>query len=157
MDSKNVVQIDIEHMKKGIDEKDIRIIEVLKENAKLSTSQIAKKTGIPITTIHHRLKQLQEKKVITKFTIQVNDEKIGKTVSAYILIKVGFSELRKSGKSQDYLGKVLKQHPVVEEISMVAGETDFMCKVRSNGIKELDEFVTTYLRNLEGVETTTTL
>ena len=43
-----------------LDKSDIKIIEILKENSKLSTQQISKKTAIPITTVHYRIKKLEK-------------------------------------------------------------------------------------------------
>ena len=47
-----------------LDDKDKKIIEILKENSRLSTQQISKKTLIPITTVHHRIKKLEKEKII---------------------------------------------------------------------------------------------
>ena len=49
-----------------IDEKDKRIIEVLREDSSLTTRQIAKKTRVPITTVHHRVRKLKEDGFIMK-------------------------------------------------------------------------------------------
>ena len=38
----------------------MKILEVLRENSKLSTQQIAKKTGLPVTTVHNRIKKLKK-------------------------------------------------------------------------------------------------
>ena len=40
-----------------MDEKDEKILRLLKENSKSTTQQIAKKTLIPITTVHNRIKK----------------------------------------------------------------------------------------------------
>ena len=56
-------------MEVKVDEKDRKILEVLKEHADYATRQIAKKTGLPITTVHNRIQKLKKEKVIKRFTV----------------------------------------------------------------------------------------
>ena len=139
-----------------MDEKDERIIEVLKENSKLSTQQISKRTSIPITTVHHRIKKLEKEGVIKKYTIELDSKKIGKALSAYILITVDYKLLKQMKKTQHQLATKLKSHPFVEEADTVTGATDIMVKVKVKDIDQLNDFITKYVRNVEGVEKTKT-
>ena len=50
-----------------LDEKDTQILNLLKDNAKLTSSQISKLTRIPITTIHNRIKKLEKEKIIKNY------------------------------------------------------------------------------------------
>ena len=52
----------------NMDKKDKTILELLNENSKLTTSQISKKTIIPITTVHNRIKKLEKEGIITGYT-----------------------------------------------------------------------------------------
>ena len=65
-----------------LDQKDKKILQILKENANLTTSQIAKKTAIPITTVHNRIKKLNKEKVIKNYTLNLDFEKIGKPLKS---------------------------------------------------------------------------
>jgi len=42
-----------------VDDKDIKIIDLLKENSAYTTREIAKKTLLPVTTVHNRIKKLK--------------------------------------------------------------------------------------------------
>ncbi len=139
-----------------MDEKDERIIEILKENSKLSTQQISKKTSIPITTVHHRIKKLNEDGIIKKYTLVLDDKKIGKLLSAYILIRVDYNMLKQMKKTQHELARKLKTHPSIEEAATVTGATDIIIKVKVKDVDELDNLIEKYIRNLDGVERTQT-
>ena len=76
-----------------IDEKDLKIISLLKENAKLSMQQIAKKTLIPITTVHNRIKKLEKSGIIKGYTINLDDKKL-QSISAFILVTVDYKFLK---------------------------------------------------------------
>lgn len=137
-----------------MDEKDERILDILKEDSSLSTQQISKKISIPITTVHNRIKKLKKEGVIEKYTIDINPKKVGKTISAYILIIVDY---RYTKQSQHEMAKKLKSKDFVEEIAIVTGSTDMIAKVRVKNMDELNKFVISYLRMLEGIERTETL
>lgn len=140
-----------------LDNKDKNILDALKENSRLSTQQIAKKIFIPITTVHNRIKKLEKEGIIKKYTVILDNKKIGKQITAYVLIVVDYISLKEANLTQHQLAKKIKENPNVEEIAIVTGGTDILLKVRVSDIDELDSFITKYLRNTGGVEKTQTL
>jgi len=139
-----------------LDEKDKKILSILKTNAELTSSQISKKTAIPITTVHNRIKKLKQNGIIKNFTVNIDYEKLGKQLAAYILITINQSILGKK-ISQHNIGKKLKAMDEVESTDIVAGGTDMIIKVRSESMSKLNEFITEKLRNIEGIDKTQTL
>lgn len=140
----------------AMDGKDTAILSVLKENAKLSTQQVAKQTRIPITTVHNRIKKLKKDGVIKGYTVVLDNKKVGKPLAAFILITVDYKLLKEIKKSQYELAQQLLRHPGVESSAMITGASDIIIKVRFGSIDELNGFVTVYLRNVQGVEKTQT-
>ena len=74
-------------------EKDEEIITLLKENSRLSITEMSKILGIPDTTIHYRMKKLDD--IIKKYTIVLDYEKMGSNIyllrieiEKYVLNKV---------------------------------------------------------------------
>ena len=140
-----------------MDDKDKKILDVPKDNSKLSTQQISKKISIPITTVHHRMKKLEEEGIIKKYTVVLDYKKIGKQISAFVLINVDYKLLKQIKRTQHELTKKLKLHHAVEEASRITGGTDLIIKIRVKDVDELDDFVTTYLRNIDGIDKTQTM
>ena len=140
-----------------MDEKDERILDILKENSKLSTQLISKKTSIPITTVHHRTKKLEKEGIIKKYTVVLDSKKIGKPLSAYILIRVDYKLLKQIKKTHQDLVVKLASHPEVSEAATITGATDIIVKVRVKDMDELNNVTEKYVRNLEGVDRTQTL
>ena len=140
-----------------VDDKDLKILELLKSNARLTTKQISKKTLLPITTVHNRIKKLENLGVIKNYSVVIDHRKIGKTISAYILMNINYVYLKEKNITQHQLAQQLASHPFVDKISMVTGETDMILKVIVNDVSQLDEFVTKYLRNIDGVQRTKTM
>ena len=140
-----------------MDEKDEKILKLLRENSKLTTKQIAKKILTPITTVHVRIKKLEKESVIKKYTLELNHKKLGNNISAYILITVDYKSLNEIKVSQHDLVRKLKQYEFVEEAAMVTGGIDIIIKIRVKDVDNLDDFVTKKLRNIEGIEKTQTM
>lgn len=140
-----------------MDKKDKQILDILEEDGSLTTRQISKKTLIPITTVHKRIKKLKENKTIKKFTIELDHDKIGKRFLAYILINLNINELREKKMNQHDLLKKIKKLEEVENSDIVVGLADILIKVRVVDVKEYDNFLLNKLHKIEGINNTNTL
>ncbi len=139
-----------------IDKKDIKILNELKQNGRMSAQEISKKTGIPVTTVFNRVKRMEKSSVIKKYSVVLDEGKTGRNIAAYVLITVDYNLLKKKHISQHELASKLRKYDFVEEVSMITGVTDIILRIRVSNISELNEFVTKYLRNVDGIERTQT-
>ncbi len=140
-----------------LNKKDQRILELLKENSKLTTSQISKKTAIPITTVHNHIKKLEKNGIISGYTIKLNYKKLGISILAYILITIDYSKSNQKTTNQKDLAKKIKSFHEVKEVNIMAGVTDILIKVRTQNIDQLNTFIIDKLRNIEGIDKTQTM
>lgn len=135
----------------AIDEKDYAILDVLKVNSSLSIKQISKKTGIPVATVHNRIKKMKANGIITGYTINIDKAKLGKKMVAYVLIKAA-----PKADHIEILEKVVK-HDAVEDGSAITGAFDLILKIRLADIEELDQFVLKHLRTFNEISETQTM
>lgn len=140
-----------------LDKKDSTILELLKENANLKTHQISKRTKIPISTVHNRIKKMEKRGIIKKYTIIPDYKKLGEGIVAYVLVSISHRSRSGEKLSEEKIGKQIKKYMDAEEVSIIAGERDMIAKVRTKDIERLNSLVTKTLRDIEGVEKTTTL
>jgi DNA-binding Lrp family transcriptional regulator len=140
-----------------IDAKDFEILEVLKEHGEYATRQIAKKTGLPPTTVHNRISRLKAEKVIKKFTVELDGKKLGKGLEAYILISASLQVLKEKRKTQYDLANELRSFGFVEKADIVSGGADIVAKVNVSGIEEFDKILLGKIQALEGIEKTQSL
>jgi Lrp/AsnC family transcriptional regulator for asnA, asnC and gidA len=140
-----------------MDETDKNILEILKINSKLTTSRISKKIAVPITTVHNRMKKLEKEEIIKNYTVNIDYEKIGLPLCAYILITVNY-ELKDGTKvKQENIAKNIRKLQEVEEVHIVTGATDIMIKARFSDISNMNKFVIDKLRSIQGVDKTQTM
>ncbi len=144
-------------MRHNLDEKDKEIIAILQEHSDYTTRQIAKKTLLPFTTIHHRIKRLKEEKIIKKFTIELDPIKTEKSFVAYVLIFANLHLLKQKKKTQYDLAHEIRKCYFIERVDIVSGGTDLVAIVRVKDVQEFDHVLLNKLQLIEGIEKTQSL
>lgn len=137
-----------------MDDKDWKIIGILKQNGDYTTRQIAKKTLLPTTTIHNRIRKLKQEGIIKKFTIELDSAKIDKSFVAYVLISANLRILKDKNKTQYDLIKEIRQLPFIERADIVSGGTDIVSIVRVKDVEEFDKALLGKLQSVEGIDKT---
>ena len=141
----------------NFDEKDIDILNLLNKDAKLTSLQISKKTGIPATTIHNRIKKMEANGIILRYSIVTDTKKLGIKIKAYIMVCVEYMTPAGRKISQTELAQEIKKYPLVDEVCIITGGTDILVKVHSKDIDELNDFIINKLRSIDGVAKTDTM
>ncbi len=144
-------------MARELDEKDLKILEILQEHAEYTTRQIAKKTLLPATTIHHRIQKLKAEGIIRKYTVKLDWSKLGKSFIAYVLISVSLPLLKQKKKTQYDVAREIKRFSFVERADIVSGGADLVCILRVKDVEEFDKVLLGKLQLVEGVEKTQSL
>jgi Transcriptional regulators len=101
------------------------------------------------STIHLRIKRLREEGIIRGFLVDIDPDKIGKNVMAFILIKA-------EPKKYDNVLKILMDMEEIYELADVTGEYYAIAKVRVGSREELAR-VLDRVGNIEGVTATYTM
>ena len=130
-----------------VDKVDEKIIEILKENARATYTDIGRALNISEGTVRNRIQSLIDSGVIKRFTIEVSLD-VG--VRALIMVSV---DPRKP--TQEISDKVLKL-PGVEKIYEVTGEYDVVTVVSSSTIEKLNRTIEE-IRVIDGVVKTNTV
>lgn len=126
-----------------MNKKDAEIIAMLRSNARIKNTEIARKIGLTEGAIRARIANLIEKGVIRKFTIET--EPVG--VESIVLVE------SEAGRSRDILEK-LKE--IAEQIFETSGEFDAAVMVRTADVDQLNSAVDR-IREIPGVVRTSTL
>ena len=133
-----------------LDDKDMDILSLLKKNAKSTTQQISRELNIPITTVHNRIKKLESSEIISKYTVVLNQKKLGKTISARLAIRV--TKLA----DQNKICNELLNLEAVDRVYQITGDHDIVAKVCLKDIEELHSLIMTQLRTMPEIQNTST-
>ncbi|MBR9703666.1 Lrp/AsnC family transcriptional regulator [Candidatus Woesearchaeota archaeon] len=135
-----------------VDEKDLLVIAELQRNAKATTGQITKRTGIPVTTVHNRMKSLEKTGVIKRYVPILDYVKLGKGLHALIFITV-----EGKGTDQEVLAKAMLKITGVEKASILTGGYDLLLDAHVADVDALNTLLIKELRQLPGVDKTQTM
>lgn len=119
-----------------IDETDRRILAELQRDASQSLDVIAGKVNSSKTPVWNRIRKLREAGVIGPSTVHVAPEPLGFEACFFVLVRTSEHE---AGWQEDFL-RVLKARPEVLEAHRLAGEIDYILKVRVPNARAYDEF-----------------
>jgi len=127
-----------------IEDKDWKILEVLRENSRLPIRDIAKKTNLRPSTVHDRISKLKEDKVIEKFTVKLNNKAVDENFIVFMFITT----------SKD-LEPEFFNNSHIKEVFGVTGEYDLILKLKFGNIEEFNKFIINLRKNKSIVKTTT--
>ena len=130
-----------------VDEIDMKILEILKENARTTYVDIGKALGLSEGTVRNRIQSLTDSEVIKRFTVEIS---LGVGVRALIMISVDPQK-----PTLEISDKVLKL-PGVEKIYEVTGEYDVVTVVSSSSIEGLNQTIEE-IRVIDGIVKTNTV
>jgi DNA-binding Lrp family transcriptional regulator len=123
-----------------MDEKDIKLISILTEDARKTLQELAEELGLSVSSIHKRIRKL-EKDVIERYTVILNPEKFNQ-ITAFLLVSA--SNPRRTAEK-------LKDIPKIIELYQTFGNFNFILKIRGSSIEEISD-ITNMVSNIEGVE-----
>ncbi|MHA1265272.1 MAG: Lrp/AsnC family transcriptional regulator [Candidatus Helarchaeota archaeon] len=123
---------------------DIQILKLLQQNARLKLTDLAHNLNRTPATIKYRIDRLVKNGIIKKFTIQINYQKIGFEIHAYLIL---YST--KSGKQK--LIRKLQEIKEVSKIVVLLGDPDLIVDISVFNLNELIE-VLTKVSHLENVQ-----
>jgi Lrp/AsnC family leucine-responsive transcriptional regulator len=137
-----------------IDEIDRQLLVMLQEDGQLSNAALAEKVGLTVSSVHQRVKKLEEKGIIRGYTALVDSAALGKPITAFIRLRVGVYQEGYSAAKTSLL-TLCRNEPDILECHGVAGEDCYILKVRVAGTQDLERLLDR-LRNNGMVSQSTT-
>ena len=136
-------------MKNEIDKIDLEIIKHLSSNAKISYTDLASKILVSPSTVHVRVKKLEDIGVIKNFTINIDYRKLGLSFTSYLGVFLD------KAKSFDKVVASLRNIPQITVIDFTTGQFSVFCKVRAMDSSAARD-VLKNVHSIEGIRRTET-
>ena len=119
-----------------LDDMDRKILAELQADAAQSLDEIARKIGSSKTPVWNRIKRMKDDGVIMRQTVLLNAEALGLEACFFVLIRTSEHEADWQAK---FL-RALKERPEVLEAHRLAGDIDYILKVRVANARAYDTF-----------------
>ena len=123
---------------------DLKILELLKEDSRMSFNDISQNVGKTEATVRRRVKKLTEEGVIKKFTIEYNVDNKPRT-RATVKVEPDFKDIK----------RILKELLVIEEITDIwrlSGDCGLFMKVEIENLEKFNPLIEEKISQIEGVK-----
>ena len=131
----------------ALDNKDLAILKLLQENARITIKEISASVHLSTTPVHERIKRMEESGVIKQYATLVNHEKIKKGLM--VICYVSLKQHSKNAGAK-FIKMIHELNEVVECFS-ISGEFDFMLKVICEDMNSYYNFHVNKLSEIENM------
>ncbi|MCH7941451.1 MAG: Lrp/AsnC family transcriptional regulator [Thaumarchaeota archaeon] len=127
----------------------MKLLYELTKDGSISVPNLSKKLGINASVLYSRIKRLMKKKLIKKFTIEIDETLLGISVKATVGIN-------RDPKLKESIHKQLMETPEVVSISEITGRFDIMVRVYADNLEALHSVVIEKIGKIDGIKNTET-
>ncbi len=129
----------------SLDEKDMAILRLLQEDAKITVREISNKIHLSPTPVHDRIKRMEESGVIKQYVALIDHTKVKRSlmVICYVSLK---QHNKKAGAA--FIKAIQELHEVIECYN-ISGAFDFMLKV---AVENMDAYYNFHVNKLSQID-----
>jgi len=131
---------------KNLSHLDQSLVELLAENSRESTTDLARKLGVSRATVKDHIENLVQEGVIQGFTIRFSEAYSAGRIEAHVMIK-------SDSKKSPIIHRNIKKLPEVKSLQAVNGIYDFIAVINAASTASLDHCLDT-IGSIDGVEKT---
>ncbi len=132
------------HESPGLDEVDLRILEVLREDSRTPFLEIARRLGMSEAAVRKRVRALVERGVVRRFTVEVDPAGLGYRAVAVVGVDVDPPRLLE-------VAQRLCELEGVRSVSITSGDHSIMAEVWTRDSRELTRLLSEGIGSIEGV------
>lgn len=133
-----------------LDQLDRQILAILMENAKIPYTEIAKQLFVSGGTIHVRMKKLEEAGIVNGYQLNVDHNKLGYDIAAFLGIYLDKSSL------YDQVAASLHEIPEVVGAHYTTGLYNIFAKIICKDTNHLRSVLHDKIQKIEGIQRTET-
>lgn len=130
-----------------LDEKDLQILRLLQENARITIREISEKVHLSTTPVHERVRRLEETGIIKQYVTILDPAKVKKGLMVICYVSLRQHSKNAGGKFIKAIGEL---NEVIECLT-ISGEFDFMLKVVAENMDKYYDFHVNRLSQIENV------
>jgi Lrp/AsnC family leucine-responsive transcriptional regulator len=131
----------------SLDATDIRILQLLQHDARMTNKEVADKLGKSVTPVYERIKRLEDTGYIARYVALLNKNLIGKHLTAFTTVQL---KEHSATALRGFEREVIK-FPEVMECYHLTGRFDFLIKIAIGDMNEYNDFLMHKLATLANV------
>lgn len=133
-----------------LDLADRRLLAELQRNGRASTVELSERVHLSPAQCYRRQKRLEESGVIDRYVAELNAEKLGYSVTAFVSVTVAIGPYKQPQTFKHAIAGIAE----IQECHTVTGEADYVLKVVARDLKAFSGFLMERLSRFDVVNTT---
>ena len=122
----------------------MKILSELSNDSSISIPHLSKKINVNSSVVYSRIKRLIKRKLIERFTIEINNKELGYTVKSLTGINM-------DSKKRDNIIEELFKIREVREISEVTGRFDILVTMYARNLEDMHQLVSEQIGKIQGI------
>jgi len=135
-----------------MDKLDKKILKEIQTNGRITMTELASRTGITKTPCIDRLRKLEKQGIISGYGAHLNPEKLDAGHIAFVQVSLNDT----TTIALQEFNLAVKKVPQIQSCHMIAGNFDYLLKVRTKDVTQYRHFLGTTLAQLPKVQHTST-
>ena len=131
-----------------LDRVDLRILEELQANARLSSADLAERVSLSTSPCWRRVKRLEEEGVIRSYQARLDPARLGFQVTAFVHISLD----RKDAGSMQEFERAVQEIPQVLSCHRISGRYDYQLMALAEDLQSYGVFGEAYINALPCVK-----
>jgi len=127
-----------------LDDLDMKILSSLYTDASVSVPRLSKQLGVNLSVMYSRIKRLQKRGIIEKFTVQVNEDRLGMRAGAIAGLNI-------DPKQRETVLMEVEKVEGVRLVREVTGRFDVIVNLKGQSLDELHRAVNDVIGKIPGV------
>ncbi|MEB5477880.1 Lrp/AsnC family transcriptional regulator [Acinetobacter pollinis] len=133
---------------KNLDKTDLKILEILQSDSRVTTSQLSERLNLSTSPCWRRVKRLEETKIIQGYGVFLDRRKLNLSVMVFIRVSIDSHSEKEARKFEE---EVIALDNVVACYSM-GGDADFLLQIVSPNLDTYADFSMSVIRRLPGIK-----
>jgi DNA-binding Lrp family transcriptional regulator len=130
---------ELKRNKKNLDQLDYQLIDLLYMDSRMKYAEMADHLGVSVGSVHNRIKALEERGIIKKFTVQLDPERLGLDLTVIIEMQIEVAHLVE-------VNFELQKFPDIISLYNITGGTDIIAIARFKNRRHMNEILTSILK-----------
>ncbi|MBR5640939.1 MAG: Lrp/AsnC family transcriptional regulator [Firmicutes bacterium] len=119
----------------ALDTIDVKILEVLQDNARVSISELSKQVNLSLSAVSERLKKLENSNIIEQYTTVLNSSAMEKDLSAIMMISM------EDPSDTDEFRRLVQGLDEILECHYITGTYDYVLKITTKNMSTLEQLM----------------
>ena len=130
-----------------IDQFDRKILRELQANGRLTIQELSERVGLSASPVSRRVRILEQEGFIRGYSALIDEARLGYPVSVFVSVQLE----KQVDKALETFEAAMAEFPEVVDCWLMTGNRDYLLRVATSGLDEIEAFLTGRLTKVKGV------